>query len=711
MKTMNLLPPDDSGIAHLVIDLPDEKVNKLSAEVMDELDTLLDDELKNDNIRALIVSSGKPGVFVAGADIGELETLKDESDAYNKSQQGQGVFAKLAALKYHTIAVIDGACMGGGLELALACSFRVVTDNPKTKLGLPEVSLGILPGWGGTQRLPRLVGLVQALTMILSGKPVSGSKALRIGLADALVAHEFVAEQARDFAGRCLKHKGRHAIRKKRPGHSMERIWPASALVINKAKTKAMQRSKGHYPAIPAILSLMQETCYGSLAKGMEKESAAFSKLATTPICRNLIGLFHADQRLKKERGVTSAVEPWPLHKAAILGAGVMGGGIAWLFSYNGRSVRVKDVSWEAVGKAFAEAADYYGQLVKLRKMQPREVTLNMHRITGTVDYSGFGDADVLVEAIVEKMAAKKAVLAEVEKFVSPETVICSNTSALSITEMATVLQHPTRFVGMHFFNPVNRMPLVEVIAGEESSDETVATVVALAHELKKTPVVVKDSPGFLVNRILIPYLNEAGLLLQEGVDFERIDKLVEGFGMPMGPFTLADETGIDVGYKVIQELEAAFSPRLRAAPVLERFIKAGLLGRKSGGGFYLHHGKQRKANPEAVKLLQGFRQNEVSDEDIVDRLILTMLNEAAMCLQEGVVVRVDYLDMALITGIGFPPFRGGLLRYADERGISEVVKRLQALQSSCGERFSPCHRLLSMASSGESFYGGVKNG
>jgi 3-hydroxyacyl-CoA dehydrogenase/enoyl-CoA hydratase/3-hydroxybutyryl-CoA epimerase len=541
-----------------------------------------------------------------------------------------------------------------GLELALSCSFRVVTDSDKTKLGLPEVNLGILPGWGGTQRLPRLIGLVQGLTMILSGKPVTGAKAARIGLADALIPHEFVAEQAREFVDRCLSGKGRRSILKKRKSHRLERCWPARRIILNKASETAMRRTKGHYPAVDSILALMKETAAVRTIRGFEKESRAFSRLVMTPVCRNLIGLFHTDQRLKKDRGIGADIKPRSINSAAVVGAGVMGGGIAWLFSRYGRPVRMKDVSWDAVGKGFAEASDYYRQLVKLRKMKSNEVAINMHRITGTLDYSGFAGADVVVEAIVEKMGAKKAVLAEMEAALAQDAIICSNTSALSISEMATVLKYPSRFVGMHFFNPVNRMPLVEVIAGEQSSAKAIASIVALAHEMRKTPIVVKDSPGFLVNRILIPYLNEAGLLLQEGIEFERIDRLIESFGMPMGPFVLADETGIDVGFKVIQELESAFSPRLQAAPVLQRFIDAGLLGKKTGSGFYIHNGKQRIVNAEALKLVEGFEKKAVSDEEIVDRLILTMLNEAAMCLEEGIVERVDYLDMALIAGIGF---------------------------------------------------------
>ncbi len=705
MNALALLPPDEAGIAYLEIDLPGEAVNTLSASVMAELDALLHGGLQNPSIRALVVVSKKPGVFVAGADIGEIEAILNPDDAYGKSRQGQALFSRFAALPYPTIAAIDGACLGGGLEWALACAFRVATDHEKTRLGLPEATLGILPGWGGTQRLPRLIGLAQALEMILSGKPVSGAKAEEIGLVDALVPHEFMAERVREFTGRCMTRKGRARLCKRRGRHLAGRIWPVRTLILRKAGEHARRRSKGHYPAVEAILSLMESTGRGRLEQGLEREARAFSQVAATSVCRNLIGLFHIGQALKKERGTGAEVRE--LRTAAVLGAGVMGGGIAWLLSRHGYPVRMKDIAWEAVAKGFAQAADYYGQLVKLHKLKPHEVSLHMHRISGTLDYSGFASADVVVEAVVETMPVKKAVLAEVEKAVRPDAVICTNTSALPVSGMASVLEHPERFVGLHFFNPVNRMPLVEVIAGEATSPGTVASVVALAHALKKTTVVVKDRPGFLVNRILIPYLNEAGVLLQEGVGFERIDRLVEAFGMPMGPFALADETGIDVGYKVIQELEAAFSPRLQAAPVLDRFIQAGLLGRKSGGGFYRYEGRKRMPNPEAVRLLEHIRGGDWSDGEIVDRLVLTMLNEAAMCLEEEVIGRADYLDMALVAGIGFPPFRGGLLRYADDRGLSGIVQAMEALEQQRGARFRPCGLLRRMMEEGRTFYGG----
>lgn len=705
MKYFKLIPPDHQGIARLIIDLPDKKVNMFTEGVMTELDQLLRSELKNPAIKALLLMSHKPGNFIAGADIGEIAQLHNSLGAYKKSQLGQRIFTDFSKLAYPSIAVIGGACLGGGLELALACSWRIATDSPKTRLGLPEVNLGILPGWGGTQRLPRLVGLAEALKLILSGKPVDGKRAKRIGLVDLFVPHEFAEQRACAFAARCMDPKQAKVLQKARPRTLRSRMWPGRSLIIYKAGELAKRKTKGHYPAIPAILALMKQSLLKKLADGLECESTVFSKLALTPVSRNLVGLYLIDQNLKKERGVESVVELLPVRKTAVLGAGVMGGGIAWLFSRHGHPVRMKDISWDAVARGYIEAQDYYQQLVRLRKMKSHEVTLNMHRIRGVLDYSGFKHVDLVVEAIVEKLDVKKSALAELEAQVGPNTVICSNTSALSINEMASVLKQPSRFVGMHFFNPVNRMPLVEVVAGETSSPEAIATVVNFAKQLGKTPVVVKDSPGFLVNRILIPYLNEAALLLQEGVEFEKIDRLIEGFGLPMGPFRLADETGIDVGYEVIKELEVAFAPRLKAAGVLQRFIEAGLLGKKAGGGFYIDHKGEREANPKAVELLSDVEFKEKPEEEIVDRLVLTMLNEAAMCLDEGVVERGDYLDMALITGIGFPPFRGGLLRYADARGIPSVLGRLKDLKASCGSRFEPASLLVKMEAERKRFY------
>jgi 3-hydroxyacyl-CoA dehydrogenase/enoyl-CoA hydratase/3-hydroxybutyryl-CoA epimerase len=700
MNALHYIPSDDNGIAFLEFDLPESKVNTLSESVMRELGDLLDGDLCSDKINMLAIVSRKPGIFIAGADIGELVKIHDEEEAFQKSRAGQQIFCRLAALPYPTTAVIDGACLGGGLELALACTYRVVTDSPKTKLGLPEVSLGILPGWGGTQRLPKTVGLAEALKMIFGGKPFSGSKAVRIGLADKLVPNEFSDEQVYAF----MKSK---AGGKKKHRFDWLSLWPVRKVVLNKASETAERKAKGHYPAIPAIINLIGETVGGKLEEGLEKEALAFARLAMTPESRNLIGLYHIDQRLKKERGTDTEVEVVRPERVAVLGAGVMGGGIAWLFSQHGKAVRMKDVSWEAVSRGFAEAGEYYRQLLKLRKIKPHEVSMNMHRISGALDYSGFKDADVAVEAVVENMAVKKTVLAEVEQAVSEKTIVCSNTSALSISEMAKELKYPQRFVGMHFFNPVNRMPLVEVVAGEQSSPEAVASIVQLARDLHKTPIVVKDSPGFLVNRILIPYLNEAGKLLEEGVDFERVDRLVENFGMPMGPFVLADETGIDVGYKVIQELEHAFAPRLQAVSVLQDFIDAGLLGKKAGGGFYLHNGKSRASNPAARKLAEIYpASREITDDEILERLILTMLNEAVMCLEEGVVGRADYLDMALVCGIGFPPFLGGLLRYADDRALADIERTLKRLEEQCGNRFTPAPLITQMEREGKTFYG-----
>lgn len=711
------LKQGEAGRFDLVFDTPGEKVNKFNTPVMQELEDVVARELKNPAIKLLVVRSGKPGVFVAGADIDELANIKTEAEGVEKSRKGQGIFNGLESLPYPTVALIDGACLGGGMEFALACQFRVVTDNPKVQLGLPEVKLGIMPGWGGSQRLPHCVGLPDAVNLILTGKSLDGKKAVGLGLADKLVSQEFQDEQLTAFL-QDVSSKPDSVLAKRRSRCSLPKRLLGSPfgrwLVFLQARKGVMKESGGNYPAPLAALDVMQRTARMDLALGLEEEAQAFSKLALTSVCRNLIGLFRGNEKIKKTKGASGPVTLAPVKESGVLGAGVMGGGIAWLFSRYGHPVRLKDVSWEAVTKGFAEAARYYGEMAKRKKLKPHELSMNMHRISGTLDYTGFRKLDVVVEAIVENMDVKKKVLAELEGYVRDDAILCSNTSALSITEMAGPLKHPERMVGMHFFNPVNRMPLVEVIRGDKSSDVAVATVVALSRELGKSPIVVKDRPGFLVNRILIPYMNEAALLLQEGCDIVDVDKVIEKFGMPMGPFRLADEVGIDVGFKVIKHLEHAFPDRLKAAPILAKIVEKGWLGKKTGSGFYTHKGKKREIHEAALSVVrQDFPVAQgvtgPSAEDVVDRLILVMVREASLCVEEQISDGVDLLDMAMILGTGFPPFRGGVLRYADDLGLSVVVEKLGSLATRCGDRFRPTAFLQDMAKSGKKFYDTVK--
>jgi len=606
--------------------------------------------------------------------------------------------------------------LGGGLEMALACTYRLVTDNSKTLLGCPEVRLGILPGWGGTQRLPRLVGLRQALTMILTGKPVSGPKSCKIGLADRCVAREFVKEKAQEFIRECLEESAgkRIVAARRRAGLTtvlLEKTWPGRALLFRMARKNAMHTTKGHYPAPLRALDLMRKTCGSSLEKGLEMEAASLGSLAVTPACGNLIQIFFTSEDLKHDRGTAEDVVIRSIGAAGVLGAGVMGGGIGWLFSYKGFPVRIKDVNWEAICRGMSTARKYYGQLEKRRKIKAAQTNLKMHLISGATDYSGFRNADVVVEAIVEDIAVKKRVFAELEDHIGEETIVCSNTSSLCISEMAAAFRRPERFVGMHFFNPVNRMPLVEVIPGEKTSPEVVATIVDLAKHLGKTPVVVNDCPGFLINRILLAYMNESALMLQEGVKPERMDKLMVDFGMPMGPFLLADEVGIDVAFKVSEILTSAYSDRMCTPDILRSLYKDhGLTGRKCGAGFYLHRAGKRTPNPllmrETAELRRrnGSEARDLSDGEILNRSILIMVNEASRCLEEGIVANPLYLDMALIMGTGFPPFRGGLLCHADTVGIKTVHSDLMKLSERYGNRFRPSDLITSMVSDGRNF-------
>ncbi len=704
---------NDNGIARLIFDLPGERVNKFSKSVMEELDKTLTRLGKEKNIKALLITSPKKGIFIAGADIEELEAVKNPEDGEKLAVAGQNVFNKLEELPFPTIAVINGACVGGGLEFALCCNYRIATDNKKTSIGLPEVSLGLVPGWGGTQRLPRLIGLQKGLELVCSGKLVDGKKAYKLGIVDHLMAPEFQEEGIEVFLQRVFDSKQRKKIlARRKPKGAMtwllEKNPLGRTLMFNMAHKGIVSKTKGHYPAPLKAVEVIKKSCTSSLDKGLRIEAKAIAGLAGGGICKNLIGLFFTREALKKEPGRKIEAEARDLkfvNKAGVLGAGIMGGGITWLFTRKGYPVVMKDISWDAVAKGYEAANKIYKKLQKIRRAKPHEVAMGMHRIHGTLEEKPLADCDVIVEAVVENMEIKKSVLSELEKTVRPDAIICSNTSSLSITEMAEGMKHPERFVGMHFFNPVNRMPLVEIIPGEKTSEETVATIVKLTQKLGKTPIVVKNCAGFLVNRILIPVLNEAGWLLQEGADMEKIDKIGLNFGLPMGPFVLADEVGIDVGTKVSLHLESVYGQRMKMPELFNQMCEKKWFGKKSGTGFYTHKGKERKLNSGVRALLSSNASGGISDQEILDRLILVMVNEAAKCLEEAVVSQPQYLDMGMIMGTGFPPFRGGLLKYADTMGIDTLVNRLEELAKKCGERFMPADLLVSMREKGQKFY------
>ena len=715
-----------NGVANLVFDLPNEKINKLSSLVLLELQKALNVISGNKAIRILIITSEKKDIFIAGADINEIKDLRQVQEAYEKVFLGQEIIGKIAELKIPTIAVINGACLGGGLELALACKYRVGVINQKTQLGLPEVNLGIIPGFGGTQRLPRLVGLEQSLKIILSGKAINCEKSFKIGLVDDIIREEFLEEKLGHFVTEIINNGEQNCYLLKRRNRTkklfiFENLLFKKYLIFHFAKKDLIAKTKGFYPAPIKALEVIRKS-YGLTysKRGYKIELDAFCQLAVSDISKNLIDIFFTNEDLKKDDGVEGRCKEIVEDKmnfvqsAAVLGAGIMGGGIAWLFANKNINIRIKDISQNAITIGYNQVLKIFNQLKKIRKITQQELDIKIAKITSGLDYSGFTRNDFVVEAVVENIEIKKSVLKETEKHLTKEAIIVSNTSSLSISKMGQVLENPERFAGMHFFNPVNRMPLVEIIKGEKTSDETIAKVVKLSKRLGKTPIVVKDVAGFLVNRILLPFMNEAAYLLQEGADIERIDHIMANYGMPMGPFILADVVGIDVGYKVAKSLEEAYGSRMKVAAILEEMHKdKNLLGKKSKKGFYNYAFKEKeyRINPEIQQLLTKIRQENsiktyyIKDKKIIDRCILTMVNEAAKCLEEGVVANAKYLDMAMIMGAGFPAFRGGVLKYADRQGIKKIVDKLQVFEKEIGERFKVSELLLDMARSNKKFY------
>jgi 3-hydroxyacyl-CoA dehydrogenase/enoyl-CoA hydratase/3-hydroxybutyryl-CoA epimerase len=701
----------DEGIAELRFDLPNEKVNTFSLETLKQFEDHLDQLAANPAVKALKLTSGKEGSFIAGADLHKFSgAFTNPEIAAHILRAGHHCFSKLQNMPFPTIAVIHGACLGGGLECSLACTYRVVSDHPKTVLGLPEVTLGLFPGWGGTQRLPRLVGLAEALPVILTGKMISPTKAWKMHLADGLLAWETLSERSDAFIRRILTKEGRQQVEKrrgKRPWLNLileSNPWGRS-LLFRQARKSVMERTKGHYPAPLIALEVMAKTNALPLDEGLREEADTFTANIPNGLrnAMELIPLFFTQERAKKETWVGKEIAPTPITSGAIIGAGTMGAGIAWLLADHSIVTRMKDISWELVGKGIGTARALFEKGLKAKKLTPCEFDRHFQILSGTIDYSGFDKAQIVIEAATENLATKRKIFQEVEQVVSPTTVIASNTSSLTITEMSEGFQHPERFVGMHFFNPVHKMPLVEVVAGKRSSPQAVATAVALCKRLGKVPMVVGDCPGFLVNRIFMLGANEVLFMLEEGYAMDTIDQALLAFGMPMGPFVLADEIGNDVTYKVAKTFEAAYGERMRPAELLHLMDEHELYGQKVEKGFYLYRGKQRRLNSDIGKLLSdiGRQTGERDLNEIVPRFLFGMINEALRCREEGIIGRDDFLDLCMIMGIGFPPFQGGLIRYAERVGYDHVLSTLKHFESQLGPRFKPCAELERRASAG----------
>ena len=700
----------DRGIVHLVMDHPARRVNVLDVEALDDLGRTLEDLSSMADLQGVVLRSGKPGSFIAGADVQAIGSITDRDEVLQLVRRAHAAFGKLASLPCPTVAAIDGVCLGGGTELALACDSRIASEEPRTQIGLPEVLLGIFPGFGGSQRLPRLIGLPAALDLILTGRAVDARRAEKMGLVARAVPAAWLIEHAHrrlEALARRPKGRRRDAYRPRGFGAWFLGSTPfGRTLVLSRARGMTRARTGGNYPAPVAAIEVIERTLHLPIQAGLEIEASRVSDLVIGPVCKNLVRIFELSEAAKKDAvGSDPKAQPRPVDRLALIGAGIMGGGVAELASRHGIQVRMRDLSIEALARALRTVRSLIDERGRKRRLAARERDAQIARILPTTELSGFGAADFALEAVVEDLEIKRRVLAELEVRVREDCVLATNTSSLSVTELARGLARPERLCGFHFFNPVHRMPLIEVVRGEQTADQALVTAVSLARRLGKTPVVVKDAPGFVVNRILMPYLREATWLLEEGYSVVDIDAAMRRFGMPMGPFEVVDEVGLDVAQKVAGVLSRAFPSRMSTSPELEKMVAAGRLGRKNGLGFYRYSGARRLPDPDLRATLGLTRQRRPQTlETISERLVLVMVNEAARCLEEAVVPDAGKVDLAMIFGAGFPPFRGGLLRHADAFGLARAEHRLIALRAEKGDRFEPAALLSKKVAEGSSF-------
>ena len=702
MATAFQLHVDGRGLATLTFDLPDSRVNLFNRESLPERAQLVDELGGRTDIRCLVLVSGKEHSFIAGADVNLIAAATDPKEVREGIEFGQTVFRKWSELPYPTVAAVEGICVGGGTELALASTFIVASDRDDTQIGLPETRLGILPAWGGCTRLPRRIGLPDSLDIILAGKSVRARKALKIGLIDALFPQAAFRELTHRFAEEAMDggHEARERSDLKRL--LLEKNPLGRRIVLDQARKQTLSRTGGHYPAPLRAIEVIRVGLEDGPAAGFEAEARAGSELATTPVSKNLTHIFQLVERAKKDPEY--AGPGGEVRRAAILGAGVMGGGIAQILADKaGIPVRMKDIAPESLAGGMQHAAELFGKQLDRRWITRPEMLTKMNLLRPTLDYGGFGSADLVIEAIVENLEIKQAVFAELAAIVPPDAILASNTSSLSIDAIAGEIPGPERVIGMHFFNPVDKMPLVEVIVGPRTGDTAIETILAMTRRLGKTPVVVRDGPGFLVNRILGFYMCEALWLLTEGHRIEDIDAAMKDWGMPMGPLALSDDVGLDVGRKVAHILHDAFGDRLPLPAWLDTLDDPGRLGRKTGRGYYLYEAGKRRDPDRTVYGRLGLepREGAADPAALADRLALAMVNEAARCLEERIVRSAGDLDLAMIMGTGFPPFRGGLCRWVDARGPKQVVTELERLADAVGPRFTPTAPLREAAAGG----------
>ena len=698
----------EGNVALLTFDQPGSRANTLGQAVQTELEGVLDQLAGRSDLAGLVLQSAKPGMFIAGADLREMGSAgQDPKLIRYVIERGLKINARFEALPYPTVAAIDGACLGGGLELALAFDYRLAGSHPKVEIGLPEVKIGLIPGWGGTQRLSRLLGPALAAELICAGESVKAQRARELGIVFDAVPSEKLLEEALRLL-EWARQSGdwrRERRRKQQPvGLSEEQLSFTYAV----ARAQVLAKTKGQLPAPLAALDAIAKGCNLPLDQGLKVETDGIVPLIGSTISKNLIAVFFMTQRLQKDPGVADpTVQLRAVERVGVVGGGIMGAGIAGAHIRRGLPVVMVDNAPAAVEKGVASITRMLQSRVEIGRMSAGDLLAALARLTASTNLALMADPDVVIEAVVENEAVKTQLFRDLQTQFRADAILASNTSTISITRMAQAVQRPENFAGMHFFNPVDRMHLVEVIRGERTSDATVATLVALAKRIGKTPIVVRDCPGFLVNRILFPYLNESLVLLEEGADPRALDKAATAFGMPMGPITLNDLVGLDTSLYAGRVINAAFADRAKTTRILDDLVSAGRLGQKSGAGFYSYaKGSKGADDPALAAMLERVRtgRREFSREEITDRLFLPMLVEASRVLMEGIVREPADVDMGLILGIGFPAFCGGLLRWADTLGMKTVLEKLAKYEAH-GPRFQPTEQMRRLAAEGKGFY------
>jgi 3-hydroxyacyl-CoA dehydrogenase / enoyl-CoA hydratase / 3-hydroxybutyryl-CoA epimerase len=688
----------DDGICLLMLDRAGSSANIFDRATLEELRGELDFiESQSGTLKGVIFASAKRSIFIAGLDLKSIGENASATEINEIIEMGQGQFNRIAELRIPTAAAIHGAAVGGGFEISLACDWRIASPDHATKIGLPEVKIGLLPAWGGSTRLPRLIGLPKALDVILGGKTPAARSALKLGMIDAIVP----AENLIAFAAKKIMEGKPH-----RSGHRVVNNPLAAMIIAKKLRPQLLAKTHGHYPAILKALEVVTRGILKSILGSLALEREGIIELVQGDACRNLIRVFFLQERAKKTPATNR--DGKPVSRAAVIGAGVMGAGIAQWLSARHLPVVLRDVNTEQVARGMSTISKLYSDGVKRHVLSRVEAREGLDRIFPAPIEAPLRHVDLVIEAAVENLELKKTLFQRLDALAGDETILATNTSALPVSELAASTRKPERVLGLHFFNPVHRMQLVEVVAARQTAPEVLDRAVKFARQIGKLPVVVKDSPGFLVNRILMPYLIEAGALFESGASIEDIDGAMLDFGMPMGPLRLIDEVGVDVALHVSKTLSAHFGGRMKIPAVLGRMMDAKMLGRKNGTGFYVHEKGDARPNPEVMKFaaFSSTTTRTSGREELQDRMVLLMINESARCLEEQIVGAPEDVDFAMINGTGFAPFRGGPLRYADSLGAERIIGTMVKLVERGADYFAPCDLLKQMAAAGKKFYG-----